>query len=83
MVTGAGNGLARDYALAPASRGASVVVNDLGGSGSGHGASHSAADAVVAEISAAGGAAVASHWSVATRAYAIWIAGRGTTVRNK
>ena len=67
VVTGAGNGLGRDYAIALAARGASVVVNDLGGSGSGHGASHSAADAVVAEIKATGGTAVASHDSVATR----------------
>jgi NAD(P)-dependent dehydrogenase (short-subunit alcohol dehydrogenase family) len=67
IITGAGNGLGRDYALELARRGAKVVVNDLGGSGSGQGASASAADAVVDEIRAAGGQAVASHDSVATR----------------
>ena len=68
IVTGAGNGLGRDYALELARRGAKLVVNDLGGSGSGEGASHSAADLVVEEIRDAGGEAVASHDSVATRA---------------
>jgi len=68
IITGAGNGLGRDYAIEIAKRGGMVVVNDLGGSGSGHGASTSAADAVVDEIRAAGGKAVASHDSVATRA---------------
>lgn len=68
VVTGAGNGLGREYALQFGSRGAQVVVNDLGGSGSGVGSSHSAADAVVAEIKATGGQAVANHDSVATRA---------------
>lgn len=68
IVTGAGNGLGREYALELARRGAKVVVNDLGGSGSGHGQSQTAADAVVAEIKATGGDAVASHDSVATRA---------------
>ena len=43
IITGAGNGLGKDYALELARRGAKLVVNDLGGSGSGHGASHSAA----------------------------------------
>lgn len=67
IITGAGNGLGKDYALELARRGAKVVVNDLGGSGSGQGASHSAADLVVAEIRDAGGDAVASHDSVSTR----------------
>lgn len=67
IVTGAGNGLGRDYALELARRGAKVVVNDLGGSGSGVGASVSAADQVVAEIRSAGGEAVANYASVATR----------------
>ncbi|SKB99211.1 NAD(P)-dependent dehydrogenase, short-chain alcohol dehydrogenase family [Sphingopyxis flava] len=67
VVTGAGNGLGRDYALELARRGAKVVVNDLGGSGSGEGASASAAQAVVEEIRAAGGEAVANTNSVATR----------------
>ncbi len=65
VVTGAGGGLGREHALLLARRGASVVVNDLGGSVSGEGASGSAADAVVAEIEAAGGVAVADHSSVA------------------
>lgn len=68
IVTGAGNGLGRDYALELARRGAKLVVNDLGGSGSGEGASHSAADLVVEQIRDEGGQAVASHESVATRA---------------
>jgi NAD(P)-dependent dehydrogenase (short-subunit alcohol dehydrogenase family) len=67
VVTGGGNGLGRDYCLKLAERGARVLVNDLGGSGSGQGASHAAADAVVEAIRAAGGQAVASHDSVATR----------------
>ena len=56
IVTGAGGGLGRAYALEFARRGARVVVNDLGGSGSGDGSSSAAADKVVAEIVAAGGA---------------------------
>jgi NAD(P)-dependent dehydrogenase (short-subunit alcohol dehydrogenase family) len=65
IVTGAGGGLGREHSLLLASRGAAVVVNDLGGSVDGKGASESAADAVVAEIRAAGGEAVAEHSSVA------------------
>ena len=67
VVTGAGAGLGRVYALELAKRGARVVVNDLGGArdGSGKG-SQSAADKVADEIKAAGGEAVASYDSVAT-----------------
>uniref|UniRef100_A0A7M4FDS5 Peroxisomal multifunctional enzyme type 2 n=1 Tax=Crocodylus porosus TaxID=8502 RepID=A0A7M4FDS5_CROPO len=57
-------GLGRAYALAFAERGASVVVNDLGGDFKGHGKSSSAADKVVEEIRAKGGKAVASYDSV-------------------
>lgn len=67
VITGAGNGLGKDYALELARRGAKVVVNDLGGSGSGQGASHNAADLVVEEIRDAGGEAVANYDSVSTR----------------
>lgn len=66
IVTGAGGGLGRTYALDLASRGANVVVNDLGCRFDGEGQSHSMADAVVDEIVAAGGKAVASYDSVAT-----------------
>ena len=68
IITGAGNGLGKDYALALAKRGAKVVVNDLGGSGAGLGASHSAADLVVEQIKDEGGQAVANYDSVSTRA---------------
>ncbi|MDB4150006.1 SDR family oxidoreductase [Pseudomonadales bacterium] len=64
IVTGAGNGLGRSYALAMGARGASVVVNDLGGSVFGDGADKAAADVVVDQIKAAGGAAVANYDSV-------------------
>ncbi|MCO7504000.1 MULTISPECIES: SDR family oxidoreductase [Pseudomonas] len=64
IVTGAGGGLGRAHALLFARHGAHVVVNDLGGSTHGEGASASAADRVVAEIREAGGTAVASHDSV-------------------
>jgi (3R)-3-hydroxyacyl-CoA dehydrogenase / 3a,7a,12a-trihydroxy-5b-cholest-24-enoyl-CoA hydratase / enoyl-CoA hydratase 2 len=64
IVTGAGGGLGRTHALLLASRGAKLVVNDLGGSHTGEGKSSSAADKVVAEIKAAGGEAVASYDSV-------------------
>ncbi|NNH70463.1 SDR family oxidoreductase [Nocardia uniformis] len=66
VVTGAGGGLGREYALLLASEGALVVVNDLGGARDGSGAGHSMADAVVEEIRAAGGTAVANYDSVAT-----------------
>ena len=64
IVTGAGNGLGRSHALLLASRGAKVVVNDLGGGIRGEGQSQSAADRVVEEITAAGGQAVADYNSV-------------------
>lgn len=64
VVTGAGRGLGRVYAIEMARRGASVVVNDLGGSMGGDGSDVSVADRVVEEITAAGGVAVASYDSV-------------------
>jgi NAD(P)-dependent dehydrogenase (short-subunit alcohol dehydrogenase family) len=64
IVTGAGRGLGRLYAIELARRGASVVVNDLGGTMHGQGADASIADGVVDEIVRGGGAAVASHDSV-------------------
>jgi len=64
LVTGAGNGLGRAYALAFAERGASVVVNDLGGDHLGGGKGTRAADKVVDEIKAKGGKAVANYNSV-------------------
>lgn len=66
VVTGAGGGLGRTYALELARRGARVVVNDLGGGVDGTGASEKAADVVVDEIADAGGEAVANYDSVAT-----------------
>ncbi len=64
IVTGAAGGLGRAYALAFASEGASVVVNDIGTSLNGEGRDTSAADAVVAEIDARGGRAVASYHDI-------------------
>jgi NAD(P)-dependent dehydrogenase (short-subunit alcohol dehydrogenase family)/putative sterol carrier protein len=66
IVTGAGGGLGRVYAIELAKRGAQVVVNDLGGASDGSGASNRPADAVVQEIVEAGGEAVANYDSVAT-----------------
>ena len=66
VVTGAGAGLGREYAIELARRGAQVVVNDVGGTINGIGTSHAAADQVVEEIRALGGEAVASYDSVAT-----------------
>ncbi len=65
IVTGAGRGLGRHYALGFAAEGASVVVNDLGGSLSGSGEDRSAADSVVDEIRKAGGTAIANYDDVA------------------
>jgi NAD(P)-dependent dehydrogenase (short-subunit alcohol dehydrogenase family) len=64
VVTGAGNGLGRSHAILFGSLGAKVVVNDLGGSGSGEGSDATVADSVVAEIQAHGGEAVANPDSV-------------------
>jgi NAD(P)-dependent dehydrogenase (short-subunit alcohol dehydrogenase family)/acyl dehydratase/putative sterol carrier protein len=66
VVTGAGGGLGRCHALALAAEGARVVVNDVGGSRDGTGASRSMADQVVEEIRKAGGQAAANYDSVAT-----------------
>lgn len=67
LVTGAGGGLGRAHALLLAQEGASVVVNDLGGSRDGTGAGSSMADTVVEEIKAAGGQAVANYGNVTSR----------------
>ena len=66
VITGAGGGLGKAHALEFASRGAKVVVNDLGGSGDGVGSSD-AADVVVDEIKAAGGDAIANKASVSSK----------------
>jgi NAD(P)-dependent dehydrogenase (short-subunit alcohol dehydrogenase family) len=68
IVTGAGGGLGRCHALELARRGAKVVVNDLGGAMDGSGGSSDAAEAVVAEIKAMGGEAIANGGSVSDRA---------------
>lgn len=68
VVTGAGHGLGRSHALFLASRGAKVVVNDLGGATDGSGASQAPAQKVCDEIDAAGGQAVPSYDSVSTEA---------------
>jgi NAD(P)-dependent dehydrogenase (short-subunit alcohol dehydrogenase family) len=66
VVTGAGGGLGRSHALLLASRGAKVVVNDLGGTRAGEGGGSEMADNVVEEIKAAGGEAVANYDGVHT-----------------
>ena len=67
IVTGAGGGLGRTYALELAKRGAKVVVNDFGGSRDGTGGGSTMADEVVEEIKAAGGQAAANYDGVHTR----------------
>ncbi|RMG06891.1 MAG: SDR family NAD(P)-dependent oxidoreductase, partial [Planctomycetota bacterium] len=66
IVTGAGGGIGRCHALLLAREGARVVVNDVGGARDGRGEDRSMADAVVEEIRAAGGEALANHDSVAS-----------------
>ena len=66
IVTGSGRGIGRGEALALASEGAKVVVNDLGGAADGSGKSNSPADEVVAEIKGRGGEGVANYESVNT-----------------
>jgi NAD(P)-dependent dehydrogenase (short-subunit alcohol dehydrogenase family) len=66
VITGAGGGLGRTYALEFAKRGAKVVVNDLGGATDGSGGGTSMADKVVKEIESAGGTAVSNYDSVST-----------------
>ncbi|WP_158970084.1 SDR family NAD(P)-dependent oxidoreductase [Chachezhania sediminis] len=65
IVTGAGRGIGRDIALMMASRGAKVIVNDLGGAADGGGADATPAQEVVNEIEAAGGEAIANFGNVA------------------
>src|SRR5947207_13623753 len=66
VVTGAGRGIGREYALMLAAHGAHVVVNDLGGDRTGSGADAGPAQQVVDEITAAGGAAVANTDDIST-----------------
>ena len=68
VITGAGGGLGKTYAVMLAARGASVVVNDLGGASDGTGGGSSMADQTVQEILAKGGRAVANYDSVSTPA---------------
>jgi NAD(P)-dependent dehydrogenase (short-subunit alcohol dehydrogenase family) len=79
IVTGAGGGIGRATALALAKEGASVLVNDSGGARDGSGEGHELADAVVAEIRAAGGAAEPSYASVSDPAGAEQIVARAVS----
>src|SRR5262245_46988173 len=65
VVTGAGGGIGREHALLLAAEGAAVVVNDYGGDSSGNAGTSARADAVVADITAAGGTAVSDGSDVA------------------
>ena len=76
VVTGAGGGIGRDIALQLAAAGACVVVNDIGASLSGEGNDTGPAEAVVREIRAAGGSAVANTDSIATREGAVRLIGQ-------
>ncbi|HYQ43351.1 MAG TPA: SDR family NAD(P)-dependent oxidoreductase [Polyangiaceae bacterium] len=76
VITGAGNGIGKASALLFAREGAQVLVNDLGGARDGSGTSASAADAVVAEIRAAGGSAEASYDDVSKKEGAEAIIGK-------
>ena len=76
IVTGAGGGLGRAYALELAARGASVVVNDFGGARDGSGGSSEAAEKVVAEIRAKGGQAIADGGNVTDFAHMEALAAR-------
>lgn len=66
IITGAGGGLGREYALLAADEGARVVVNDLGGARDGSGAGQAMADTVVDEIRQRGGTALANYDNIAT-----------------
>ncbi|MET0664053.1 MAG: SDR family NAD(P)-dependent oxidoreductase, partial [Acidimicrobiales bacterium] len=66
IITGAGGGLGFEHAKLLASRGAQIVINDLGGSVSGEGGDESAAESAARQIEELGGVAVANHDSVAT-----------------
>jgi NAD(P)-dependent dehydrogenase (short-subunit alcohol dehydrogenase family) len=68
IITGAGGGLGREYALLLADEGARVVVNDLGGARDGSGSGQAMADTVVEEIRLAGGTALANYDNIATEA---------------
>lgn len=71
VVTGAGGGLGREYALLLGREGARVVVNDLGGARDGTGSGSAMADAVVKEIEQFGGTAVANYDDISTESGAL------------